>query len=888
MFSPRSPLMRTRELILDAGWRRTSPPDCSGSERGLDEADDEAVFLQDEGTSFAFFDNCPPELAVHIFRHLSDVRDLIAVSQVCRSWYGLVRQYNGLWQAVYLQTPTWTIRPDTRIVLERHARELAAASASESARAESPTVAASVSSSSFASATADQPHEHHHHGSILWHSMMQTHEQERTTIAPLPYINLAQPPPSALCRPRGRKSWIAAHLPDLSSLTLGSGGGGGIATNSSSRASSPSSRPSWDLASSVRSRVLSGAASMAQSATEQLQRRRRQSVHADAPSTADLLESHSSQHNLPSDRRASTSLSRTVPTSPSPLRLQLAEEEGGQPKSGRAPFSLTATGSVKRPSSAIPTRSRPNMTQRALGEHERIRTSASGSFGSEVDHFDDLDWRRLCMARWELDRRWGLPLPSRRAESASRPTRIQNRTGSTGNDDAFNRPVSSYLKGHESNIYCIRMDSSFFEGAGRIVSGSKDCTVKVWNRATGRCVHTLAGHARSVLCLQYDDELLVTGSSDHTVLVWDFTCGLRERVSLVGVDGGVSHSEPTVLARLQGHEDSVLNVALNDKYIVSCGKERVVRVWDRKTGDLVRRFAEHATAVNGIALSGSLAISASGDPAFYIWDLENETLVRKVMSEQLEGLACVVAQGNTIATGSKPTIKIWDARTGECKQTLKGHGKMVRALAYDSRRALLVSGGYDCLVLCWHVPAVDHTLPQQSSNRVMGSGSDQSEFAVASLQTATAGLGLGLPMPSTEVAATAAVASERLASPSNSFASAAPRLASSSAATPRLASSSAATALASTSEMRLSSYNAIAAGSSSRDRALEHDFEPEPLAEFRDHSGRILSLAVDGTHLISASSDERICVRNFAVALPSDPFESVDLEIVGGGDALCS
>ncbi|KAE8266204.1 hypothetical protein A4X09_0g6146 [Tilletia walkeri] len=860
MFSPRSPLMRTKELLLEAGWRRSPQPESPGSERGFDETDDEGCFLQDERNAFAFFDNCPPEITVHIFRQLPDVRDLIAVSQVCRGWYGLVRQYNGLWQAAYLQMPTWTIRPDTRIVLERHARELAAAAAAAATQALVSTSAAATSSSSSFASAPDLPHEHHQHGSLLWHSS--AHESERPSIAPLPYINLAQPPPSALCRSRGRKSWIAAHLPDLSSLALGgsstAGGAGGLA-ESSSRAASHSRNQSWDLASSMRSRMLTGAAIMAQSATEQLQRRRRKSVHVDAPPTADLLENSPDVHP---QSRSSTLLSWTMPSSPSPLRIQFDEEENGRRRGDRTPFSTNPSPSAKRPSSTAASRSRPTMSKRALEEHERIRSAKYASFGSAEDHFDDLDWRRLCMARWALDRRWGLPLPPRRAQQSYKPISMLRRTDSIGNEEDFNRPVSTYLKGHEDNIYCIRMDSYFFAGAGRIVSGSKDRTVKVWNRSTSQCVHTLSGHARSVLCLQYDDELLVTGSSDHTVLVWDFTFGLRKRVSLVGADNGASTMQPTVVARLQGHEDSVLNVALNEKYIVSCGKERMVRVWDRRTGDLVRIFSEHLTAVNSVSLSGNLAVSASGDSAFFIWDLENESLVRKVMSEQHEGLACVVAHGNTIATGSKPTVKVWDARTGECKQILKGHAKMVRALAYDSRRALLVSGGYDFLVLSWHVPAVDVRDSVPSPANVQSSRSQGSDSAT----TPSSGLGLSS-------FATSAVAPQSPAPLPVPPIDSQPLLLSSS------ASGSAPTSVGAFASTSASAHLAYQPSAS-----VERVPDPEPLAEFRDHSGRILSLAVDGTHLVSASSDERICVRNFAVALPSDPFTSIDLEIVGGGD----
>ncbi|KAL9940169.1 hypothetical protein V8E36_000874 [Tilletia maclaganii] len=881
MFSPRSPLMRTKELLLDGGWRRSPHPD-SGSERGLDDSeDDEGCFLQDDDEEpFAFFADCPPELTVHIFRHLPDVRDLLAVSGVCRSWYGLVRQYNGLWQIMYMQMPGWSIRPDTRVVLGRYARELADMQREEHDRLAAAAAAAAAAAGALgiqagSQQTLGQQNQvsQQQHTSSIWGSSSSgsasastERQQLQPGVAPLPYINLAPAPLSTLCRPRGRKSWIAAHLPDLSSLSLvgvSSSRGrhpsqlhGGSATASSSRTSSHSRNSSWDLASSVRSRVLSGAASMAQSASDQLQGKRRKSVHVDA-SPKDGAENSDSLWQW----RTSMSLSRTLPTSPSPLRLQLAEEE----HSGRSDSRSSASNRARSVDTTRAKSPQISTVQRALDEHERLKKFVPRN--RNRDHFEDLDWRRLCMARWALDRRWGIPIPPRRAEEPITPFRMSSRTSSIGNDDDVYRPASTYLKGHTSTIYCIRMDSASFEGAGRVVSGSRDRTVKVWNRSTGDCVHTLVGHSGSVLCLQYDDELLVTGSSDHTIMVWDFTCGLSRRKSLAAYAKpaeATQDTEPYVIMRLQGHTDSVLNIAMNETYIVSCGKENMVRVWDRATGDRLRQFAEHGTAVNGIALLQNWAVSASGDPMYYVWDLETGATLQRVTTDQNEGLACVVAQSDVIATGGRPTIKIWDANTGVCRQTLNRHTKMVRSLAYDARRSLLVSGGYDFLVFCWYLP------------ELAGSGySSPSQPGVISPEE-------GLSTPRTRsIPPTPRQGSSAALQAFTSAVTDAPFL------TPAGASSSSLPTPTSTSPIPFPRAGAAQHHHTSS-LFLAGLVEPEPIAEFRDHSGRILSLALDGTHLVSASDDKRICVRNFAVALPSDPFCSVDLEIVGGGDEMCS
>ena len=62
------------------------------------------------------------------------------------------------------------------------------------------------------------------------------------------------------------------------------------------------------------------------------------------------------------------------------------------------------------------------------------------------------------------------------------------------------------------------------DGRGRQNSNSpsldcrlRDNTIKMWDRATLSCLRVLNGHTGSVLCLQYDDKVIISGSSDSTV-----------------------------------------------------------------------------------------------------------------------------------------------------------------------------------------------------------------------------------------------------------------------------------------------------------------------------------------------------------------------------------
>ena len=73
------------------------------------------------------------------------------------------------------------------------------------------------------------------------------------------------------------------------------------------------------------------------------------------------------------------------------------------------------------------------------------------------------------------------------------------------------------LEGHTENVSCVSVLPD-----GRVVSGSWDSTLRVWNAATGACERVLEGHTHWVTCVSVlPDGRVVSGSDDKTLRVWD-------------------------------------------------------------------------------------------------------------------------------------------------------------------------------------------------------------------------------------------------------------------------------------------------------------------------------------------------------------------------------
>ncbi|KAJ3897008.1 WD40-repeat-containing domain protein, partial [Lentinula edodes] len=123
------------------------------------------------------------------------------------------------------------------------------------------------------------------------------------------------------------------------------------------------------------------------------------------------------------------------------------------------------------------------------------------------------------------------------------------------------------LQGHE---YWV--DSVAFSPDGtRIVSGSADKTLRIWNARTGAQIGVpLQGHEHWVNSVAFspDGTRIVSGSADKTLRIWNARTGAQ-----IGVP-------------LQGHEDPASSVAFSPDgtRIVSGSYDKTLRIWDARTG----------------------------------------------------------------------------------------------------------------------------------------------------------------------------------------------------------------------------------------------------------------------------------------------------------------
>ncbi|MCF2148138.1 WD40 repeat domain-containing protein [Desmonostoc muscorum LEGE 12446] len=119
-------------------------------------------------------------------------------------------------------------------------------------------------------------------------------------------------------------------------------------------------------------------------------------------------------------------------------------------------------------------------------------------------------------------------------------------------------------------------------------------------------LHTLMGHSHIVcsLAISTDGKLLVSGSWDQTIKIWQLETG-------------------ELLHTLKGHRDRVYAIALSpDEQIIASGSaDQTIKLWHLQTGELLGTFTGHGNIVTALAFtaSGEMLVSGSLDKTIKIW-----------------------------------------------------------------------------------------------------------------------------------------------------------------------------------------------------------------------------------------------------------------------------
>ncbi|PWA27224.1 hypothetical protein CCH79_00013900 [Gambusia affinis] len=233
------------------------------------------------------------------------------------------------------------------------------------------------------------------------------------------------------------------------------------------------------------------------------------------------------------------------------------------------------------------------------------------------------------------------------------------------------------LVGHTGGVWSSQMRDNI------IISGSTDRTLKVWNAETGECIHTLYGHTSTVRCMHLHEKRVVSGSRDATLRVWDIETGQCLHV-------------------LMGHVAAVRCVQYDGRRVVSGAYDFMVKVWDPETETCLHTLQGHTNRVYSLQFDGIHVVSGSLDTSIRVWDVETGNCIHTLTGHQSLTSGMELKDNILVSGNADSTVKIWDIKTGQCLQTLQGphkHQSAVTCLQFNKN--FVITSSDDGTVKLW-------------------------------------------------------------------------------------------------------------------------------------------------------------------------------------------
>jgi len=232
-------------------------------------------------------------------------------------------------------------------------------------------------------------------------------------------------------------------------------------------------------------------------------------------------------------------------------------------------------------------------------------------------------------------------LPDIKKDPPYNSSDYNNNSNNTNNNPYFLK----LLNGHTDSVRAIA-------GSGNVlVSGSYDHTVRVWNISTGENTFVLRGHREKVYSIGYSPELqkAASGSMDFNVRVWCTTTG-------------------ECLFNLEGHNSLVGLLEISPNYIISGAADSTLRIWSAETGQCMSVLSGHQAAISCFHHDPKLNRIVSGsDGGVKLWELcsTGPSKSNRLLSDTRSGISKNVTYGRYVRELIRSVQVVWRVRMDE-------------------------------------------------------------------------------------------------------------------------------------------------------------------------------------------------------------------------------
>ncbi|GFF57112.1 hypothetical protein IFM51744_09096 [Aspergillus udagawae] len=202
------------------------------------------------------------------------------------------------------------------------------------------------------------------------------------------------------------------------------------------------------------------------------------------------------------------------------------------------------------------------------------------------------------------------------------------------------------LVGHDHSVSAVRF---LTPTANRLVSASRDGTIRIWDVTTGFCVKVIDSEGVWIrdVSPSFDGKWLVAGGRDKAATIWE-VASAESKVSLVGHKNYLeccAFAPPTsykYLATLAGLKKPP-PADSSSEFVATGARDMTIKLWDRR-GRLIKTLVGHDNWVRGLVFhpGGRYLISVADDKTIRCWDLSQEgRLAKTIENAHAHFVSCI-------------------------------------------------------------------------------------------------------------------------------------------------------------------------------------------------------------------------------------------------------
>ncbi|KAG6816696.1 hypothetical protein H0H87_003784 [Tephrocybe sp. NHM501043] len=210
----------------------------------------------------------------------------------------------------------------------------------------------------------------------------------------------------------------------------------------------------------------------------------------------------------------------------------------------------------------------------------------------------------------------------------------------------------------------------------------------------------LEGHDHAVRALAARGRTLVSGSYDCSVRIWDIINGKCKWVLTGHTQKGAYPLSQLISIKAEYAWHAVYSVVLDSIRNQACSgsMDGSVRVWNLHTGQLIHVLAGHTSLVGLLGMSPSHLVSAAADSTLRIWHPDTGEL-RHTLAAHTGAITCFQHDEFKVLSGSDGNLKMWDMRDGSVVRDLLTGITGVWQVVFEGRWCVAASNRSDATVL---------------------------------------------------------------------------------------------------------------------------------------------------------------------------------------------